>query len=79
MGGGGAGGGGAAPHPFVPGSHLLMSNSQPAPTVPNISTQTIGAPTSLGKVLLYLDELSRNHSIFRSHSVTPSLSNRNHF
>ena len=43
------GGAGAAPHPFVPGSHLLMSNSQPPPTVPNIGTQTIGAPTSLGK------------------------------
>ena len=52
--GGGAGGGGAAPHPFVPGSHLLMSNSQPAPTVPNIGTQTIGAPTSLGKFLYEL-------------------------
>ena len=37
-----------APHSYVPGSHLLMNSTQPAPTVPNIGTQTIGAPTSLG-------------------------------
>ena len=38
--------------PLVPGAPLLMSQGTVAAS-PNVATQTIGAPTSLGKLIVY--------------------------